>query len=100
MIKTSSSNSDGDKMVNAELYRVGYVKAHDRMARPNYLVHLTIQNYFILDIDVEEELNKRGNGGNLDDYGGDERNFCGTMKEVKLERSCVLLRDYGIEKYD
>ena len=70
------------------------------MELPNFLVHLPSQNYFIMDIDVKEELNERVNGGYLDDVGDNARYFDNTMREVKLERSRVLLGAYGIEKDD
>ena len=68
------------------------------MSLPNYLLHLPSKNDVIIDIDVEEELKERGNCGDLDDYGDDARYFNNTMREVKLERSRVLLGDGGIEQ--
>ena len=48
---------DGDKRVNSEIYRVGYVTADYELALSNYLVQLPSQNYVMMYIDVEEELN-------------------------------------------
>ena len=53
-----------------------------------------------MEIGVEEELNERENGGNLDDDGDDARDFDNTTREVELERSHVLLGDDGIEQAD
>ena len=66
----------------------------------NYLVHLPHQNNFMVEIYVEEELNERVNGRDSDDDGDDARDFDDTMREVKLERSRVLLGDDGIEEDD
>ena len=49
---------------------------------------------------MEEELNERLNGGDLDDGGDDERYFDDTMRVYKLERSRVLLGADRIEKAD
>ena len=68
------------------------------MALTNYLVYLPSHNGFIMDIDVEEELNDRLNGGYPDDDYDGARDFENTMREVELERSCVLLVDYRIEQ--
>ena len=67
------------KTVHSESSHGGYVNWDGGVALPEYLVHLPNQNYFILYIDMEEELNKRVNGGNSDYYGGDEIDFGGTM---------------------
>ena len=55
-------------------------------------MHLSSQNDVIMEMDVEEELNKRVNGGDSDDYDENARYFNGTMKEVTLERSFVFVR--------
>ena len=47
------------------------------------MVHLPSQNGVIVEIDVEEELNERGNGGDLDDVGDNARYFDNTMREVE-----------------
>ena len=49
---------------------------------------------------MEEELNERGNGGDLDDDGDDAREFDDTTREVKFEKSRVLLGYDGIEQAD
>ena len=98
MIKTSASDGDGDETVRSELSRGGYITEYDEVALTNYLLHLPSYNDFILEIDVEEELNQRGDGGNLDDDGDNVRDFDYTMREVKLKRSHFVLVDYGIEK--
>ena len=60
------------------------------MALTNYLVHLPRKNDVVVDIDVEEELNERGNYGDSD-YGGDDaRDFGDTMRWLKLERSRIF----------
>ena len=41
------------------------------MALTNYLVHTPSQNYVIININVDEEMNERRNGGDLDDDGED-----------------------------
>ena len=66
----------------------------------NYLIHLPSYDDFIFDIYVEEELNERWNGGYLDDDSNNAREFDNTRREVKLERSRVLIGDYGTEKDD
>ena len=48
---------DRDKRVHSEISCGGYVTAYDELVLPNFLVHLPSQNYVIMDIDVEEELN-------------------------------------------
>ena len=69
MSKNSARDSDGFETVHSEMSRGGYVTAYYKVALTNYLVHLPSQDYVRLDIDVEEELNERGNGGNLLSYG-------------------------------
>ena len=78
----------------------GYVTSYDKVALPNYLVHLLSQNGVIMEMYAEEELNERVNGGDSDDDGDDARDFKNIMRDVKLERSRVLLVDDGIEKAD
>ena len=75
MRKNSASDSDEDKTVHYELSRGGYVTSNDKVALTNYLVHLPSQNYVIMEIDVEEELNERRNGWDLDDVCDDAREF-------------------------
>ena len=58
---------DREKRVHSEISRGGYVTAYDELALPNLLVQLQSHNCVIMDIDVEEELNERVNGGDLDD---------------------------------
>ena len=53
-----------------------------------------------MEIDLEEELNKRVNYGDLDDDGDNARYLYNTMMEVELERSNFLLGDDGIEQAD
>ena len=43
------------------------------MELPNYLVHIPSHNDFTMDFFVEEELNKRVNGGDSDDDSDDAR---------------------------
>ena len=69
MIKSRERDGDGYKMVHYELSRGGYDTEDDEVALPNYLVHLPSQKYGIVDIDVVEELNYRGNDGYSDDVG-------------------------------
>ena len=89
---------DRDKRVRSEISCGGYVTAYDELVLPNFLVHLPSQNYVIMDIDVEEELNERVNGGGLDDGGDNTRYFDDTMRVFKLESSRVLLGADGIEQ--
>ena len=64
----------------------------------NYLVHLSSQYDVIVAIDIEEELNGRGNGGDLDYDGENTIDFDDKMREFKLDISRVLLGDDKIEK--
>ena len=61
-------------------YPVVVVTADDDVALPNSLVHHPSCNYEIMYIAVEEELNERRNGWNLDDDGGDARYFADKMR--------------------
>ena len=97
MIKSSASDSDGDKTVHSELHCGGYVISYDKVVLPNYLVQLLSQNDVIVDIGVDEELNERANGGDLDD---DARKCDDTVREVELERSRFFKGDNGIDKAD
>ena len=65
------------------------------MALHNYLVHLPSQNCVVVDIDVEEQLNERVNGGYSDDDGDYVRDFDDIMRGVELEMSHVLVGDEG-----
>ena len=91
---------DRDKRVHYEIFCCGYISERDELSLPNFLVHLPSQNYVIMDIDVEEELNERVNSVDLDDVGDNARYFDDTMREVKLERSRVLLVAEGIDQAD
>ena len=51
-------------------------------------------------MDMEEKLKKRGRFEDSDDDGDDGRYFDDTMREVELERSCVLFGYDRIEKDD
>ena len=82
MSKSSASKNDRVETVRSELYRCVYVTAYDEVALTNYLVQPPSQNYAIMNINVEEELNERRNGGDLDDDGEDARYFDNTMREV------------------
>ena len=59
-------------MVHSEVSCGGYVTADDEVEVHNYLIHLPSHDDFIVDIDVEEELNERGNVGVSDDDGYNE----------------------------
>ena len=101
MRKSIASDGGGDKTVRSDISRGGQVSADDEVALPNYLVHLQSQNDFIMEMDVDQELNQRGNCGDSDDDNGDyARDFDDTMREVKLERSHVLLGDDGMQQAD
>ena len=63
------------------------------------MVHLPSQNGVIVEIDVEEALNERGDDGYLYYDGENAIYFDYTMREVGLERSNVLLGYYCIDKY-
>ena len=78
-------------MVLSELSCGGYFTEDGNVALPKYLVHLPGHNCFIVDIDFEEELSERVNGGNLYDDGNDVQYFDDSMREFELERSHVLL---------
>ena len=69
MRKSSVNDNNGDKTVCYDLPCSGYVTLDDNMAIPNYLVYLLNENDFIMEIDVEEELNEQVNGGDLDGDG-------------------------------
>ena len=96
MSKTSTKDGDGYETVHYEISRGGYFTADKEVVMPNYLVRLPSQNDVIVGIDLEEKLNERVNGGDLDDGGDYARNFGIKMSEFELERSCVLLVDDGI----
>ena len=100
MRKSRSSNGEGDETVHSELSRGYCVTVDYKVALTIYLVHLPSHNYFMVEFDVEEKLNESGNGGGLDDDCDGTRDFDNTLRKVKLERSRVLLGDYGIEQTD
>ena len=91
---------DGVKKFQYEISHGTYVIADDELALPNLLVHLPSQNYVIMDIYMEEELNERVNCGDLDDGGENARYSFNTMREVELDISHVLLGADGIEQAD
>ena len=98
MSQYNASDSDGDKTIRSELSCGGYFTAYDKVALPNYLLHLPSHNDVIMDIDIKEELNGRGNGGDLDYDGENTIDFDDKMREFKLDISRVLLGDDKIEK--
>ena len=100
MSKSSARNGDRDKTTGSEISCGNYVTAYENMALPKYLMQISSQNDLIMEMDVEEELNERVNGGDQDDDGDNARYFYDAMKEVELERSRVLLGDYGIQQAD
>ena len=53
-------------------------------------MRLPIQNGVIVDIDVEEELSDKINGGDLDDDDENSRDFDNTMRELDLEKLRVF----------
>ena len=57
MIKTKTIDGDDTKRVLFEISRGGYFTEDDGVALTNYLMHLPSNNDFIVDIDVEYELN-------------------------------------------
>ena len=63
MSKSSASSVDGDETVRYEISRGSSITADDKVAFTNYLVHLPIQNYIIVEIDVDEQLSERRNFG-------------------------------------
>ena len=69
MSKSRVSNCTRDETVRSEISFGGNVTTNDGVALPNYLVHLPSHNDGIVDIDVVEELNYRGNDGYSDDVG-------------------------------
>ena len=93
MSKLRASDNDGEENVCYELFCVVYVNAYDEVALPNYLVHLQNQNDFKMEMDVKEELNERGNGGDLDDDGDYTTDLENTMRKVKSKRSHVFKGD-------
>ena len=100
MRKSSAIDGDRDKMIHSVISHVVYVTADDEVSLPNNLVHLPTQNDVILDIDAEEELNSKVNGGDLYEHGENVRDFDDTMREFVLERSRILLGDNGIYEVD
>ena len=62
--------------------------------------HPSIRYDDTMDIDADRGLNERLNGGDLDYYIDDAKDFDNTMRELELERLCVLFRGDGIEKSD
>ena len=100
MSKANASDGYRDGTVRSELSCGGYVAEYDKIELHSYLLHLPIQNGVIMYIDVEEKLNERGNCGDSDDDGDYARNFGNTLREFKLERSRVLLRDDEIYQPD
>ena len=91
---------DGDKRVHYEISCGGYVTAYDELALPNFLVNPPSHNYVIMEIDVEDELNDMVSRGYLHDGGYNVRYSDNTIREVKLERSHVLLGADGVEQAD
>ena len=67
MRKTSTSNSDKTKKVFSCPSHGCYVTVDDEEALSNYLVHLSSKNYVMVDIDLEEDMNERGDRGDFDD---------------------------------
>ena len=80
MNKSSASNNAGDKTVQHEISHGGYVTSDEKVALPNYLVHVPSQNDVIIEIYLYEELNVRVNCGNLDDDGDYVRYFEDMMR--------------------
>ena len=54
--------------------------SYNEVALPNYLVHLSSHNAVIVDIYMEQDLNKMVNGGDLDDGGDDASDFEDKMR--------------------
>ena len=98
MKKSRVIQADVDETAHSVLSHGGYATAEDKVEMPNYLVQLQRQNDVIVDIDVQEELNQRGNGGDSDNVGDNARDFEDTMREIEWEKSRVLLGDDSIEK--
>ena len=98
MKKSRVIEGDVDETVHSELSHGGYATAEDKVEMPNYLVQLQRQNNIIVDIDVQEELNQRGNGEDSDNVGDNARDSEDTMREIEQEKSRVLLGDDSIEK--
>ena len=82
MSKSSARDNDRDETVRSEIYCGGYVTTVDEVELTNYLVHLPSHNDFIMNINVQEELNDRGNFGHSGDDGDDARDFNNTMREL------------------
>ena len=85
MSKSSISNGDIDKTVRSDISCGSYVSADYKVALPKYLVHLPSYSDFIMDMDVEEELNDRLNGVYLGGGCDNTRDFYDTMWEVESE---------------
>ena len=66
----------------------------------NYLVNIPSQNYFILEIYVEWELNKSVNGWDLYDDDENAQDFENSIRGVELDNSYVLLIDANLEQAD
>ena len=80
MSKAGVRDGDGEKMVHSEIYHGGYITADEQFALPNELVHLPSQNYVIVDIDVEEEMNERVDIVDQDDFFKNTIYFDNTME--------------------
>ena len=52
MIKSRVIDGDRYETTHSGISHGGYFTAVDELAFPNYMVHLTSHNYFIMDIDV------------------------------------------------
>ena len=71
MRKTSASNGNKIKTVFSEPSCGAYVTEDDEVALPKCLVHLPSKIGSMVDIDLQQELKQRVNGGNSDYYGDD-----------------------------
>ena len=100
MRKTSARNGEETKKVFSYPSHGGYVTSDDQVALSKKLVQLLSHNGVIVDIDVEEEMNERGDDRNQDGDGDDSQYFDESMREVELNRSLVFLGYDGIDRSD
>ena len=64
------------------IFRGGYITDYYKVALPNYMVHLPNENDVVMEMDVDEELNDRGNGGDSDDDVENLRYFNDKMRRL------------------
>ena len=97
MCKISTSNCDETETVFFQLYYVGYITEDYKVPLPSYLLNFPFQNDAILEIDDQEELNDRENGGYSYEDGDYAQFFDNTMRQFDFKRMNILL---GVDSID